>query len=270
MTAKTPDPVVVLAYDGVGADEAGALIEILMSSGMPVIIASVEAAPITSYHGQVVPQRAAGDIGRSSAIVIPGGMGVGRLASDRRLQAAIQRLAEHTIWLGATSTGSVLLAAAGLADGARVTTHWLASDLAAAHGVVVVDQPFVEHGRLLTASGLASTAALAFRLIGAALGTKAEAQARATYHPASPKGVGQPVGSEPENTTLTVSANAEAEPAQIDWGMPTTVPWFAPPPSVSWWRRLGRKQVLVTSSHDLDPTGAAEVLVLDLSESDLE
>lgn len=39
-----------MAYDGVAADESGVLVEILGVAGIPVVIASVRAAPATSYH----------------------------------------------------------------------------------------------------------------------------------------------------------------------------------------------------------------------------
>ena len=80
---------------------------------------------------------------------------------------------------------SVLLAAAGLADGANVTTHWLARDMIDDDGPAhLVDEGFVEYGRLLTASGLVSTASLAFRLVGALKGGEMERDVRARYQPA--------------------------------------------------------------------------------------
>jgi transcriptional regulator GlxA family with amidase domain len=176
-------PVVVLAYDGVAADEAGAIVEILGSAAITVLIASVEAAPVTSYHGNVVPTRTAADIGRCAGFVVPGGMGVRTASQDWRLIAAIAQLGAGATWLGATSTGSVLLAAAGLADHSRVTTHWLAGDMITSRGLELAHEPFVEHGRLLTAAGSASAATLAFRLVGALRGADAAAQARSGYLP---------------------------------------------------------------------------------------
>ncbi len=181
-------PVVVLAYDGVAADEAGIVIEILSDAGCRVLVAAVDtaAARITSFHGTVRPSMTAEQIGPCAALVVPGGMGVKTAAANDRLTAVIHRLGTGSTWLGATSTGSVLLAAAGLADGARATTHWLAQDLLNERGIVAVDAPFVEHGRLLTASGLGSSPTLAFRLVAALRGVEAEARSRARYAP-SPK-----------------------------------------------------------------------------------
>ncbi len=180
---QRPTSIVVLAYDGVAGDEAGIVVHVLTGAGLDVVVATVGRDPVTGYHGRVIADRTVDELADCSALIVPGGMGVRRMAADRAFMAAIRRLATDAIWLGATSTGSILLAAAGVIDGARATTHWLAGDLITARGVTLVDEPFVEDGRLLTASGTASTAQLGFRLVGALAGPKAEAEARASYQP---------------------------------------------------------------------------------------
>lgn len=178
-------PVVILAYDGIAADEAGIITEILTEAGIPVVIAAVGVHDVTSFHGTLRASRSATDLGPCAALIVPGGMGVRTLAADGRLLDAVRDLASQSVWLGATSTGSVIFAAAGLATGARATTHWLAKELIEMWGITAVDDPFVEHGRLLTASGLASSATLAFRLVGAMRGVVAEKTAKGRYLPSA-------------------------------------------------------------------------------------
>ncbi|MDA3040796.1 MAG: hypothetical protein O3C27_14950 [Actinomycetota bacterium] len=101
-------PVVVLVYDGVAADEAGALIEILGAAGVPVIVASVDGAAVTSVHGRVRPTRSPGSLGPNSALIVPGGLGVRRASADAHLLRSITLLSDRSTWLCATSTGSVL------------------------------------------------------------------------------------------------------------------------------------------------------------------
>jgi transcriptional regulator GlxA family with amidase domain len=136
---------------------------------------------VTSFHGRVAATQTADGLGPCSALIVPGGMGIRTAAANPALLDAVRSLAARSTWLGATSTGSVLLAAAGLAAGARATTHWLAHDLIEDWGMTCVDATFVEHGRLLTASGLGSSATLAFRLVGALAGGVAEERARAGF-----------------------------------------------------------------------------------------
>lgn len=235
-----PGSVVVLAYDGAGADEAGALVEILTLAGVSVVIASVEAKPVTSYHGRLVPERAASGLGPVAALVVPGGMGVRTAAANPILLDAIERLGRRATWLGATSTGSVLLAAAGLADHARITTHWLAGalvDTVGERSIEVVDAPFVEHGRLLTAGGPASTATLAFRLVGAIAGVEAEDRTRAHYAP------------KPDSDSRYQRPDRGRLPARVRRALSL--------------RGLGRKRV-DDEYHPFDPRGEAEVVIIDL------
>lgn len=227
-----PLPVVLLVYDGVAADETGALIEILGTAGIPVIVASVDAEPVTSVHGRVTPTRAPGDLGPTGALIVPGGLGVRRAAANTRLIQAIGLLDERSTWVCATSTGSVLLAVAGVVGSASVATHWLARDLVADHGITVSKDSFVEHGRVLTAAGSASTAQLAFRLVGALVGASAEVIARDSYRP------------------RPVRDRRFARPAP-------------------WWRTLGRGSNIEMPHPDLpwlDFDVDAEVVILDLSD----
>jgi putative intracellular protease/amidase len=227
--APVPAPVVVLVYDGVAADEARAVVDILAKAGLAVIVASVASPTVTSYHGQVVPSCTVDALGPISALVVPGGMGVRQAAGHQTLLAAIRKLGGPAPWIGATSTGSVLLAAAGVVPlGARMTTHWLAGDLITDHGLRLVSEPFVEHGRLLTASGLASTGSLALRLVGALAGVEVETAARRHYQPGR--------GADPR---------------------------YRPPPS--WWRTIGRRRV-VDLAHPVDPDGQAQLITILLDE----
>lgn len=229
-------PIVLLAYDGVAADEAAALVDILSSAELEVLIASVESDPVTSYHGRVVATKTAAEIGACSALVVPGGMGVRTAAENPALLGAIAGLAGGATWLGSTSTGSILLAAAGVVDGARATTHWLASEMITDRGLVLVDQAFVEHGRLLTAAGIVGTATLGFRLIGALAGAKVEERVREHFIP--PRS-----GSDPRYAR----------------------------DRVPFWRSLGfgRRRRITDEApllSAMDPEGRAEVIVLDLVE----
>jgi transcriptional regulator GlxA family with amidase domain len=221
--------VVVLAYDGIAADEAGIVIEILGLAGLPVLIASIEAAAVTSYHGRVLPTRSTHSLAGSRALVVPGGMGVQRASHHRPLLGAIATLADSSTWVCATSTGTVLLAAAGVLGNARVTTHWLASGLLRESEVRVLHDSYVEHGRFLTASGAASSARLGFRLVGALAGTEAEERVRDVYRP------------------------APRRDRRLD----------RPDP---WWRQVGRKRAEAVVGHSLDPHRVAEVVVLDLDD----
>lgn len=72
--------------------------------------------------------------------------------------AALATVPPHARWMS-ICTGAFVLAAAGILDGRRVTTHWArADDLRRLHPRVVVDESvlFVDEGDLLTSAGLAA------------------------------------------------------------------------------------------------------------------
>lgn len=79
-------------------------------------------------------------------------------------------------------TGSLLLAKAGLLDGASATTHWSAMDLlreAAPRATVRPDKQFVDNGRVMTSAGISAGIDLSLHAVGKLLGQDvAEATAR--------------------------------------------------------------------------------------------
>ncbi len=262
----------LLVYDGVAADEAGIIVDVLAGAGITVTIASVTTVAPTAYRGRVVPTRRAQDLADCDALVIPGGMGVRRAAANPELRAAIARLAADATWLAATSTGSVLLGAAGVIGGARATTHWLAGELLEDHGIELVNEGFVEHGRLLTAAGAVSAATLAFRLVGAVAGVAAETEARARFQPRDAvdpryrtkrrhrwRRPGRSAADGARSTpgggrSATDGARSGPDESRPEGGtLRSRIGSF-----------LGRRRRITSISDRIDPHGSADVVVLDL------
>ncbi len=94
------NPVVVLAYDGMAADEAGVITQILADAGIEVIVAAVRSGSVTSFHGRVAATQTAGGLGPCSALIVPGGMGIRTAAADPALLDAVRSLAARSTWLG--------------------------------------------------------------------------------------------------------------------------------------------------------------------------
>src|SRR5262249_61755539 len=82
---------------------------------------------------------------------------VNRLFPDSVLRA-IRRAAERGARVASICTGAFVLAATGVLDGLRATTHWLAAaDLARRHPSIDLDANvlYVDNGRVLTSAGAA-------------------------------------------------------------------------------------------------------------------
>lgn len=94
-------------------------------------------------------------------VIVSGGKGHLAAAEDRELVRHIRRLAPTARRVSSVCTGASVLAAAGLLDGRRATTHWMcAADLAQRYPAVTVDAApiYVRDGQMSTSGGV--TAAL--------------------------------------------------------------------------------------------------------------
>ena len=104
-------------------------------------------------------------------VVVPGALGTRRLAQDPELRSWLHDVAPRCRWIAASSTGSVVLAAAGLLNGHPAATHWLAGDLLAEFGSDVADQRLnVDAERVITATGSSTAFEAAYLVIQRELG----------------------------------------------------------------------------------------------------
>jgi putative intracellular protease/amidase len=98
-------------------------------------------------------------------LVVPGGMGTRTLIDDPRMLDWVRGVHATSTWTTSVCTGSLVLAAAGLLDGVRATTHWAALDLLGELGAVpVAGERVVEVGKIVTAAGVSSGIDMALRL----------------------------------------------------------------------------------------------------------
>ncbi|MGW7437607.1 GlxA family transcriptional regulator [Streptomyces sp. NPDC054849] len=106
--------------------------------------------------------------GPLDTLVVSGGVGFERAAQDARLVGHVRRLARESRRVTSLCTGAAVLAAAGLLDGRRATTHWrFASRIAARHPAVTVDPDplYIRDGNVYTAAGITSAIDLTLALI---------------------------------------------------------------------------------------------------------
>lgn len=100
-------------------------------------------------------------------LLVAGGRGRTML-EDSDLVAALPRLAAGARRFGSVCGGAFLLAAAGLLDGRRVTTHWAGcADLAQRYPAVTVepDRIYVRDGEVITSAGVTAGIDLALALV---------------------------------------------------------------------------------------------------------
>ena len=93
------------------------------------------------------------DVQHPDVVLVPGGLGCARAAADPVLLGWIRAVAPRSDWLVASSTGTVIVAAAGLLGQQPAATHWLAGDLLVAHGSSASSERIVEIDNIITCEG---------------------------------------------------------------------------------------------------------------------
>ncbi|WP_203993727.1 GlxA family transcriptional regulator [Sphaerisporangium rufum] len=158
----------------------GALESANFRSGMPhyrVRLATpgarlIDCGPSVKLQAGERLERVTGPI---DTLVVSGGAGSEDAAADRLVVAHVRRLARESRRVASVCTGAAILAAAGLLDGRRVTTHWRwADDLAALYPRVRVDPDpiFIRDGNVYTSAGVTSALDLTLALIEEDHGTE--------------------------------------------------------------------------------------------------
>ncbi|MFI9030747.1 GlxA family transcriptional regulator [Streptomyces sp. NPDC053560] len=192
--------VVIVVFDGVdllditGPPEVFALLrreigtdtdaETGAGTGYEVLLAAETAEPVTTAAGvRVLPDITFDEVtGRGiDTLLVPGSV---RIDADRRVTALaepavtarVEQLAGTARRVASVCVGAHILAAAGLLDGKRATTHWsTARQLAADHPAVTVDADpiFIRDGAVWTGAGISSCLDLSLALVAEDFGEAA-------------------------------------------------------------------------------------------------
>lgn len=104
------------------------------------------------------------DLPRPDIVLVPGGPGQADAEKDGAILDWLRAAHETTTWTTSVCTGSLVLGAAGLLDGLRATTYWLALDNLASYGAIPTDERVVIDGKVVTAAGVSSGIDMALTL----------------------------------------------------------------------------------------------------------
>jgi transcriptional regulator GlxA family with amidase domain len=140
----------------------------------PVIL-GLDRNSVRAENGlQVVPDAAIDDAPPLDTLILPGGRGSRVVNRDARLLHWIRERAGDTRRIASTCTGIYILAATGLLDGRRATTHWRFADDVRERFPAVrldVDQLHIRDGPFHTSGGLSACLDLTLALIEEDLGS---------------------------------------------------------------------------------------------------
>jgi transcriptional regulator GlxA family with amidase domain len=129
---------------------------------------SVDGAPVKTTNGfEIGVEAGLGALRRADTVVVPGYFAIHEPPPDEAT-AALRAAARRGARLMSVCTGAFALAAAGVLDGRRATTHWAwAADLAARFPAVEVDPEvlYVDEGDVLTSAGLSAGIDLSLHIV---------------------------------------------------------------------------------------------------------
>jgi transcriptional regulator GlxA family with amidase domain len=179
---QTARQVVILLFDGVQSLDVTGPLEVFSaagrvtgasapeSPGYEIKTLSSDGAPLRTSSGlTLVPDGALGDAPpQIDTLIVPGGKGSRAVAADEQQLKWITDASARARRTASVCTGAFPLAAAGLLDGRRATTHWSAAGaLARLYPAVEVDaEPiFIRDGELWTSAGVTAGMDLALALV---------------------------------------------------------------------------------------------------------
>ncbi|MFG2026258.1 GlxA family transcriptional regulator [Streptomyces sp. NPDC048825] len=175
-----PRTVLVVLFEGIQSLDVTGPVEVFAGAetGHPgtyrLRTATLDGAPVRATSGlTLVPDHALADAPAPHTLLVPGGNGTRN--PDPDLVAWLREHGPRAERLVSVCTGALLLAAAGLLDGRRATTHWASCDmLARDHPAIDVDPDpiFVRDGNVATSAGVTSGIDLALALVEEDLGRR--------------------------------------------------------------------------------------------------
>ncbi|KUO19363.1 DJ-1/PfpI family protein [Streptomyces dysideae] len=189
--------IAIVLFDRFTALDAVGPYEILCRlPGAETVFVAERTGPVRTDHGSLAltADQTLAEVPSPDIVVVPGGPGQSPQMANETLLDWLRTADATSTWTTSVCTGSLLLAAAGLLEGRRATSHWLALDFLKPFGVEPTRERVVFDGKYVTAAGVSSGIDMGLALLGRIAGDeRAQAVQLATeYDPQPPYEAGSP------------------------------------------------------------------------------
>jgi cyclohexyl-isocyanide hydratase len=179
-----------------------------------ILLVTESLQPVKSDNGLLLTPDATFDTAPGGDVLfVPGGRGIFDAMQNKKLIRFLEQQAVNAKYITSVCTGSLVLAAAGLLDGYRATTHWLSLNLLKLFNVDVVEERVVIDRNRITGGGV--TAGIDFGLYVAAKlfneDVAKEVQLMMEYDPAPPFNAGSPKTADEQIVDRVVSSRKEVQ-----------------------------------------------------------
>ncbi|MGH2902105.1 MAG: DJ-1/PfpI family protein [Solirubrobacteraceae bacterium] len=189
--------IAILLYDRFTALDAIGPYEVLgRLPGASLTFVAAQAGPVRTDNGflTLLAERSIDDVEEPDIVLVPGGPGEVAARAGGPALDWLRAIHQTSTWTTSVCTGSLILAAAGLLEGRRATSHWLALDALRELGAEPVAERVVFDGKIVTAAGVSAGIDMALTLAARIAGDKvAQAiQLGIEYDPQPPFDAGSP------------------------------------------------------------------------------
>jgi putative intracellular protease/amidase len=199
--------IAILLYERLTALDAIGPYEVL--SRIPwarVTFVAHKPGPVRTDNGMltILAETAIDEVQTPDILLVPGGPGEVAARAGGPALDWVRTVHETTTWTTSVCTGSLVLAAAGLLNGKRATSHWLALEELARLGAQPVSERVVFDGKIVSAAGVSAGIDMALALAARIAGdTVAQAiQLGIEYDPQPPFDAGSPAKAPAEVVSL--------------------------------------------------------------------
>ncbi len=189
--------IAIVLYDRFTALDAIGPYEVLSRiPGASVTFVAAEAGPVSTDNGMLtlLAEKSLEQVREPEIVLVPGGPGEVVQRAGGAVLDWLREADRTSMWTTSVCTGSLILAAAGLLEGKRATSHWLALDALCELGAEPTAERVVFDGKIVTAAGVSAGIDMALRLVASIAGEQvAQAiQLGIEYDPQPPFDAGSP------------------------------------------------------------------------------
>jgi putative intracellular protease/amidase len=189
--------VAILLYDRFTALDAIGPYEVLSRlPGASVTFVAAEPGPVVNDKGMLslIAESSIDEVTAPEIVLVPGGPGEVAARAGGPVLEWLRAVHERSEWTTSVCTGSLILASAGLLEGTRATSHWLALEKLGELGAEPVAERVVFDGKIVTAAGVSAGIDMALALAARIAGDEvAQAiQLGIEYDPQPPFNAGSP------------------------------------------------------------------------------
>jgi transcriptional regulator GlxA family with amidase domain len=147
--------------------------------------------PVVGQSGlKIIPEYTFTNMPEADIIIVPGLVDPMPITQNENIMNWIKEMSAKTKWNVGVCTGSVLIAAAGVAKGKRISSHWTAIETLEGFAdlTVVRNVRYVRDGNLVTSAGVTAGIDMAIWLMGQIYGVQhaRDIMRLLEYYPAPP------------------------------------------------------------------------------------